>query len=254
MDLTERPEAAGVRHPWEQARLRHVLSLLDQHGALRSGGLSLLDAGSGDAFIAEAIAAQVPGARVTCWDAHYTDEDLAASTPGTRRTRTRPDERYDVVLALDVIEHVPDDKAFLRDLRRCADDGALLLVTVPAYQALFSDHDIRLGHHRRYSRRSLTAAVDGTGWRCDALGGFFASLLPVRTLAVLAERLRQTRGAAASERPPNLGTWDRGPLVTAAITRALSADAGVGRRAAAFRRGLPGLSIFMVARAVEGAQ
>lgn len=64
-------------------------------------------------------------------------------------------EHIDGVLCADVLEHVQDDKTFLRDLLARMKRGGILLVTVPAHQFLWSRHDEILGHYRRYSARQL---------------------------------------------------------------------------------------------------
>ena len=69
------------------------------------------------------------------------------------------DATFDLITCLDVIEHTPDDRATLRELRRVCKPGGWLLVTVPAYQALWSLHDEANHHYRRYSRSSLRFAA-----------------------------------------------------------------------------------------------
>ena len=60
-----------------------------------------------------------------------------------------------------------------------------VLVTVPAYQSLFSSHDVQLKHYRRYSLRSLRHALSSAGLRVVESGTFFVSLLPLRALVAL---------------------------------------------------------------------
>jgi len=63
--------------------------------------------------------------------------------------------RARLFLLMDVLEHVEDDFAMLSELLAAASPGALVLVTVPADEALWSEHDESFGHWRRYDRRRL---------------------------------------------------------------------------------------------------
>src|SRR5947209_905957 len=71
---------------------------------------------------------------------------------------------FGTVAALDVIEHVPDDLAILREMFRVLRPGGLLLITVPAYQFLWSQHDVFNHHQRRYRRRGLKRLITGAGF------------------------------------------------------------------------------------------
>src|SRR5579875_1582497 len=75
------------------------------------------------------------------------------------------DGTFDLITCLDVIEHTPDDRLTLSELRRVTRPGGYLLATVPAYQALWSAHDEANHHFRRYNRRMLRAAAQASGWR-----------------------------------------------------------------------------------------
>lgn len=74
------------------------------------------------------------------------------------------DGSLDYVTALDVLEHVPDDVAVVRDFHRVLKPGGVAVVTVPASMALWSDWDEVLHHFRRYHRRGLVALFDDTQW------------------------------------------------------------------------------------------
>lgn len=75
-----------------------------------------------------------------------------------------PDRSLDYVTALDVLEHVPDDLAVVQGFRRLLKPGGVVAVTVPASMALWSDWDVALHHHRRYSLRRLRALFPESDW------------------------------------------------------------------------------------------
>ena len=86
-------------------------------------------------------------------------------------------DTFDLITCLDVIEHTADDRVTLSELRRVSRPGAWLLVTVPAYQALWSQHDDFNHHFRRYGRRTLRAAALDSGWRVQRVTSFNSLLL-----------------------------------------------------------------------------
>jgi SAM-dependent methyltransferase len=88
------------------------------------------------------------------------------------------DGRFDLILATDVIEHLDDDRRALLELRRVAGPGARLVVTVPAYRWLWSQHDESLHHRRRYTAGELRERVTATGWLAQVETYFFTALLP----------------------------------------------------------------------------
>ena len=246
MDLRERG-AIAARHPWELARGAFFRELLEEHTSV-ADVRRMLDVGAGDGWFAGELKSSLPpSAEVICWDVNYSGDDLAEPMPaGLSRVVEPPDGRFDLITVLDVIEHVVDDAAFLDDdvLPRLAPDG-LLVVSVPAHQALFCAHDVALGHHRRYSRRQLDDLL-GPRVETIARGGLFSTLLVPRLAAVGLERLGRQANA------DGVGAWDHGPRTTAAVTSVLRTDAVLGRRLS--RRGveLPTLSIWSICRPLAG--
>lgn len=108
-------------------------------------------------------------------------------------------DSFDLITCLDVIEHTPDDTVALRELRRVSRSGGWLILTVPAYQALWSRHDEMNHHFRRYSRARLARAVLEAGWRLERMTSFNSLLLAPAALVRLVQRQRPTDGRYTSE-------------------------------------------------------
>jgi SAM-dependent methyltransferase len=72
-----------------------------------------------------------------------------------------PAEQFDVLLYIDVLEHIADDSEEMRRAAAHLREGGRCIVLSPAHQWLFSEFDAAIGHHRRYSRKSLKAAAEG---------------------------------------------------------------------------------------------
>jgi SAM-dependent methyltransferase len=95
---------------------------------------------------------------------------LAEKIPLARGTVSR-------LTSLDVVEHLDDDLAALREYRRVCRDGARVVFTVPAYQSLWSEHDVRVAHRRRYRRRQLCEVVEQAGFAVERASYCFSFLV-----------------------------------------------------------------------------
>ncbi len=87
------------------------------------------------------------------------------------------DNCADCVTMLDVLEHLPDDARALSEVERILKPGGVLLLSVPAYQHLWSAHDEALHHFRRYERAQLRQVLRGAGLKIEKLS-FAMSLMP----------------------------------------------------------------------------
>jgi SAM-dependent methyltransferase len=253
MDLRERPSTPTTRHPWETVRAQFFTRLLaDPVRAVQP--VSVLDVGAGDGFVAGRLLEALPaGSTVTCYDPEYTEDHLAmlrgTAPAGLSFARACPDREFDVSVLLDVLEHISDDRGFLREFVERLDAGGLLLVSVPAHQVLFTQHDVALGHHRRYSTRELRAVLDEVGLTPRRSGSLFGSLIVPRALAKALERARgiRSRPAAAGladQISTGVSAWPHGPVVTGAVCRALEIDARLCDLAARFTVPNAGLSVW----------
>ncbi len=142
-------------------------------------GAVVLDAGCGSGRMLQDLAAygEVHGIEL--------DPDAAANAAArglgevkVGRVEELPwdDATFDLITALDVIEHTADDRQALGEIRRVAKPGGRFLLTVPAYQALWSQHDVANHHYRRYSRRALRLAAIEAGWRVSRMTSFMSSM------------------------------------------------------------------------------
>lgn len=111
-----------------------------------------------------------------------------------------PDASLDYVTALDVLEHTPDDGAVVAGFYRLLKPRGVAVVTVPASMALWSDWDVALHHHRRYSKGELKALFAGEGWVIEQVN---YTNVPVYPLVWAVRRWRKwlpKKAEAGSER------------------------------------------------------
>jgi SAM-dependent methyltransferase len=189
------------RHWWYRGRRRIIRAELDRLAL--PAGATVLDAGCGSGRTLQEL---TPYGEV-----HGIELDPGAAE--LARSRGRGEVRigrleelpwdsgtFDLITCLDVIEHTPDDRVTLRELRRVTKPGGFLLVTVPAYQGLWSMHDVANHHYRRYSRSRLRAAALESGWRQQRVTSFNGLLLAPAAAVRLAQR-RRLRAPESDYRP-----------------------------------------------------
>ena len=115
-------------------------------------------------------------------------------------------DQYDLVTNFDVLEHIADDEGFLRDLHRVLTDNGHVLVTVPAYQFLWSDLDRLLGHVRRYNKRDLVRCCEKAGFTVS-VASYFNSFLAVPFIAVRWTQTRTKRASTLKDYAMELHPW-----------------------------------------------
>jgi SAM-dependent methyltransferase len=79
---------------------------------------------------------------------------------------------FDVAIMVNVLEHIPEDEEVLRLLFRLLKPGGSLLIFVPAIPFLYGALDARVGHVRRYTRRTLSRVIEGAGFAITKLRYF----------------------------------------------------------------------------------
>jgi SAM-dependent methyltransferase len=101
-------------------------------------------------------------------------------------------ESFDLITCIDVIEHLEDDRRALGELRRILRPAGVLVISVPAFQALWGDHDTLYGHYRRYTTGEVGEKLRNAGFEVQRLTYFeplfFVPLWIYRNLKKLASR------------------------------------------------------------------
>jgi SAM-dependent methyltransferase len=113
-----------------------------------------------------------------------------------------PRGAFDLVAVLDVVEHIEDDVAALQAMKALLRPGGKVLIAVPAHQWMWSAHDEVNHHHRRYSKKTLAAAIGKAGLRPTRLTYFNSLLFPLAAAARVAGRLTGRDDSDDSPPPP----------------------------------------------------
>ena len=109
---------------------------------------------------------------------------------------------FDLVAALDVVEHVDADAEAVAALGAMLRPGGTLIVTVPAYRWMWSEHDARHHHKRRYTRPEIRLLFDKAGLQANRITHFNSLLFPLAVAARMAGKLTGKNGHADDEMPP----------------------------------------------------
>lgn len=212
------------RHWWFQARRHILLRVLDRRLVGRTG-LALLDLGCGTGRTTQALSrfGTVWGVDADPEAVRFCRErGLAEVQLLTDWRLPFADDSFDLVTALDVIEHVDDDEAIVREVGRVLRPGGTALLTVPAYQLLWGAQDEISHHKRRYRAGQLDRILTASGLRPILTTYFNTVLFPAVAAVRLLRRIRPARGALRSDfemTPPG--------RLNAMLTRLFSVEAEV---------------------------
>lgn len=175
--------------------------------------LRLLDYGCATGFDLEALArwGDAEGADVT------TPEAVAVRRKGSFPIHELPQAlpslrgRFDIVTCLDVLEHVDDDVAGLRELAGLLRPGGQIVITLPAYAWLWSGEDEISQHRRRYTLRGLRRTCAAAGLEVRWASYFNLAILPAMTAVVWSRRLLRSDWRSESNLTAG-GSWAEGLL------------------------------------------
>ena len=163
--------------------------------------------------------------------------DLTRVLRGDAHALPFADGVFDLLLAVDTLEHLRDDAAAMREVRRVMKPGATAIVNVPALRLLWSSHDVANHHFRRYRRAELRQVIEQAGFTIQKLSYTNLVLFPPTLVVRLAKRLF---GGADT---PDHEILELHPAVNSALVQIMAVERALVRRI-----NLPiGTSLFAVA-------
>jgi 2-polyprenyl-3-methyl-5-hydroxy-6-metoxy-1,4-benzoquinol methylase len=183
------------RHWWWRARQRFVLDWIrkiHRDHPIRQ----VLDIGCGDGLLFDQLSqfGEVqgiePDARLISTEGRWRDR-IEVTAFGSEYVNNR---RFDLVLMLDVLEHIEDHLGALRKVHSLLNDDGMVLLTVPALPKLWSAHDVANCHFRRYTRATIGEALASTNLKPVRLQYFFGwTVLPLLLRRLISPGARNGR-------------------------------------------------------------
>lgn len=195
------------RHWWWRARESAILGELDRLSR-PPGTQRLLDVGCGDGLFFDKLSLHgvvegiEPDVRLLDPNGKWRSAIHAVAFDRD----FRPAHRYDVILMLDVLEHLPEPESALRHGLSLLAPGGRMIITVPAFQWLWTRHDEINQHVQRFSRGTFHALAQAAGMTIVRERFLFQWLVPAKLLVRMLERVLPTRAGLARVPPGPVNT------------------------------------------------
>lgn len=176
----------------------------------------VLDVGAGSGIFSRQLIDEGLCDSAVCVDSNYSEEKTEDyNGKQIRFVKTNEKSSQKLILMMDVLEHVPDDLTFLEEYVDSMEAGGYVFITVPAFQFLWSGHDVFLEHYRRYTIGMVETVVKKAGMIPVKSRYFFGSLFPFVAAIRLIKKALLDRGAlkAHSELKP-YPHWLNNALIT----------------------------------------
>lgn len=228
---------------WFQGRRRVILGTLEQFGVKEGANLQLLDVGCGTGMLMDDLrrcgrTAGLDFSQVAL--AYCRQRNLENLGKADARHLPVKTSSVDVITALDLVEHISDDRGLLGEFQRVLKPGGIAVMSVPAHKGLWSNHDVALHHYRRYEKDEFRKLVEGAGLIPEKYTYAMATAyLPALVFRSVKRVVTSNSGASPTTDEFRLPGW-----LNSALRKAVSLEARL-----LSRLNLPfGLSLLTVAR------
>lgn len=183
MDLIECKNTDINRHPWELSRVECLIKEIKKY----HNGKNILDIGCGDSYFDYRLMDNIKDIDKFYGIDIYAEEEFKdGKYLVVNDYKKLKNKKFDTILMFDVLEHIEDDADFLENtVKHYLKDTGKVIVTVPAYQSLFSKHDEELKHYRRYNIKMIKETCKKSGFNIVNYHYFYASLVFVRIITKL---------------------------------------------------------------------
>lgn len=155
-----------------------------------TGFSSILDVGAGSGFFSKYLLDKTSASKAVCVDTSYASESDGVFAGKSMQYRTGINvSDANLVLMMDVLEHVDDDAGLLQHYIAKVKPGTRFLITVPAFSFLWSQHDVFLEHKRRYTLREMEQVLEASGLQLEHGSYFYGLVFPLAMITRMLDRL-----------------------------------------------------------------
>jgi hypothetical protein len=256
MDLIEYSlnSVSEKRHPWELARYyiieNQVNNLFNEYNFSNT---VLIDIGCGDAFVINKLEQKFNFNTSIAVDINFTKEIVNFLKKSNNKIlylnsldQLIIDEKKSYIIILnDVIEHVEDHLSFISDINEKIIkkvENLSFYITVPAHQKLFGQHDIDLGHYRRYKVFDLIQYNEILKLKIIDYGYFFTLLFYIRIIEKILQKKNTNVGVS---------NWNKNNFITNILTSILIFDYKIGNFLNKIGIKIYGLSTYIIFKKVK---
>lgn len=175
----------GIHHHWYyRAKSDALLRMLEPYSYS-----TILDVGAGSSFFSKLLLERTNATCSWCVDTGYdADSDLSHAGKTIYYRKGIDDVQADLVLLMDVLEHVEHDLEMLQSYIDKVPSGAKFLISVPAFQFLWSQHDVFVEHFRRYTLEDTESLVKRSGLQLRNGFYYYGAVFPIAAALRLYER------------------------------------------------------------------
>jgi 2-polyprenyl-3-methyl-5-hydroxy-6-metoxy-1,4-benzoquinol methylase len=237
------------RHPWETSR-KNVL-----HTFLKKSGIEfpierIVDIGSGDSYVIHTFLEKSIANEYFAIDTAYTPEVISQLKTNNNNSNVNylqslkdyednfQTDKRTLFLCMDVLEHVEDEKIILDFLKPKLNNQNYYFFAVPAFQSVFSSHDVLLGHYRRYTLTQLNNLLLSNQFNIVDKGYYFTILLLFRKIDKLLKK----------DKDASIDNWQAGKFKTTLINTILIIDFKISVFLKKIGIIIPGLSCYCLCK------
>lgn len=177
---------SDINNHWYYVSKARALSILSKN----LDSKIVLDVGAGSGFFSKQLLKTAGIKEAWCVDISYEkDYDAQYEKKIVRYRKNVESVNADLVLFMDVLEHVDDDVSLIKRYFDKVPKGTKFIFTVPAFSFLWSDHDVFLEHKRRYSLNELESVVRDSGLSVLSGSYFYGLVFPLAVITRLANKI-----------------------------------------------------------------
>lgn len=192
------------KHWWFVAKKKIVLDLIDRYVPAKANH-KILDIGCGSGLMLNSLEqiGETNGMDMSDDAISFSKEIFSGAVKKGMLPDNIPYEKeyFSLVVALDVIEHVDDDRAALSAIRSHIAPGGQAVITVPACMFLWSEHDVLNEHKRRYTQEELKTKLLEAGFTIEKISYFNTFLFPLISLVRMINNVLKRKGGSDVDLP-----------------------------------------------------